>query len=206
MWHGHCALNPTGKDQLYPDEILEIERKYFNRVKSSTSLAPKTKLWSFDDQDKYDNLINGWTRYWNEIFKPTDPLDPDFVKALIAPESGFREKIITKNGARSSARGLAQLIDQTIKALGDEKGEMKDHFVTITREDALNPSLNICAAVRWIFRKKETATARLKRPATWDESMMEYKAVLAKKLSGKPYNKNISQKFNKYLKELKREK
>lgn len=204
VWDGHCALNPSGKDQFYPEEILEIERKYFNRIKGGPVIAPKTRLWSFDDQDKYDHIIKGWTRYWNEIFESADPLDPNFVKALIASESGFREKIITKNGPRSSARGLAQLIDQTIKVLGDEKGELKDHYITITHEQALNPSLNICAAVRWLFRKKETASARLKRPATWDEAMMEYKAVLANKLNGKPYNKNILQKFNKYLKELKR--
>ena len=204
VWHGYCALNPSGKDQLYPNEIFEIEKKYFNRIKSTTSIAPKTKKWNFkNDPNKYDNLINGWTRYWNEIFNSEDPLDPDLVKALIASESGFNENALTKNGQRSFARGLAQLIDETIKALGDESGELKDHFVTITHEEALDPSLNICAAIRWLFRKKETASRRLKRTANWNETMMEYKAILAKKLNKKPYNKKILTTFNQYLKELK---
>jgi hypothetical protein len=34
--------------------------------------------------------------------------------------------------------------------------------------------------------------------------MMEYKAILAKKIKGQPYNKNILLKFNMYLKELKK--
>jgi hypothetical protein len=204
VWSGHCALNPSGKDQLYPEEILEIEKKYFNRIKGGPSIAPSIASWKFENRDKYDHLIKGWTRYWNDVFESADPLDPDFVKALIASESSFEEGAINKNGARSSARGLTQLIDQTIKVLGDDKGELKDHFVIITHEQALNPSLNICAAVRWLFRKKETASARLKRAATWDEVMMEYKAVLSKKVNGKPYNKNISKTFNKRLRELKR--
>jgi hypothetical protein len=155
VWNGHCALNPSGKDQLYPEEILEIEKKYFNRIKGGPAVAPNILSWKFENRDKYDNLIKGWTRYWNEVFELTDPLDPDFVKALIASESSFKENIVTKNGPRSSARGLSQLIDQTIKALGDENGELKDHLITLTHEQALNPSLNICAAIRWLLEKKK---------------------------------------------------
>jgi hypothetical protein len=30
---GHCARNPSGKDQLYPDEIKTISEKYFKNLK-----------------------------------------------------------------------------------------------------------------------------------------------------------------------------
>jgi len=39
---------------------------------------------------KYDDIIRGWTNYWNNIFKPSEPLDPDLVKALIGSESSFK--------------------------------------------------------------------------------------------------------------------
>ena len=46
-------------------------------------------LAEFDDANKYDVLIRGWVRYWNEIFQPKNPLDPNLVKALMATESSF---------------------------------------------------------------------------------------------------------------------
>ncbi|MDP3788419.1 MAG: hypothetical protein Q8Q60_03850 [Candidatus Chromulinivorax sp.] len=38
------------------------------------------------------------------------------------------------------------------------------------------PSVNICSGVRWLFRKQITASSRLKRKATWEEAIIEYKA------------------------------
>lgn len=191
VWRAHCAFNPSKKDQLYSDEILEITRKNFKRLRGAPDLAPKTKEWRFDNRNSYDELIRGWTRYWNEVFKPNDPLDPNFIKALIASESSFHEKTIIKFGKRNFARGLCQLIDQTIKALGDDKGELKDHYINFDHDEALNPSINICAAIRWLFRKKETASAKLKREASWEEALMDYKAILSKKIRKESYNKKI---------------
>jgi len=201
----HCALNPSRKDQLFPDEILEIQKKFFNRIKNTTSVAPMTKLWNFknNNKDKYDVLINGWTRYWNEVFNSSQPLDPNIVKSLIASESGFNDNIVIKAAPRNFARGLMQITDETLKILADEKGELKDHYVTLTKDDALNPSLNICGAIRWLFRKKETASSKLKREATWEEVVMDYKAILGKVIQKKDHNKNIMIKFNQYLLELK---
>ena len=31
--HAHCANNPSGKDQLYPDEIQEMAQENFSKVK-----------------------------------------------------------------------------------------------------------------------------------------------------------------------------
>lgn len=45
----------------------------------------------------------------------------------------------------------------------------------MSKGQLLDPSANICAGVRWLFRKKDTASARLKRTATWDETVIEYK-------------------------------
>lgn len=50
-----------------------------------------------------------------------------------------------------------QITDQTRKILADEKGEVKDHYLTLTSADASNPDVAICAAIRWLFHKRETA-------------------------------------------------
>ena len=77
--HEHCARNPSGKDHLYRDEILEIASQHFSTVKSK----PCALALGFSNGDKYDDLIAGWVQHWNEVLKPTEPLDPNLVKALI---------------------------------------------------------------------------------------------------------------------------
>jgi len=62
----------------------------------------------------------------------------------------------------------------------------------------LNPSANICAGVRWLFRKKETAAALLKRTATWEETVEDYKAILALRVHEKPYNPKPMNDFREY--------
>ena len=87
--HGHCANNPKRKnnsqvrDYLTSDEIHEIANQYFKDL----SGPPTPGKLPFEDSDKYDELIRGWTQYWNDVFHPETPLDPDVVKALIASES-----------------------------------------------------------------------------------------------------------------------
>lgn len=64
--HGHCARNPTGKDQLYSDEIQEMAEQNFSKVKEKPcpiDLGFKNK------GDQYDDFIAGWTKYWNDVFK-----------------------------------------------------------------------------------------------------------------------------------------
>lgn len=88
---GHCAHNPTGKDQLYPDEILEMAKQNFPKVKEK----PCPIDLGFENKgDQYDDFIAGWTKYWNDVFSPKTPLDPNVVKALIASESGFNPKML----------------------------------------------------------------------------------------------------------------
>jgi hypothetical protein len=171
---GHCARNPTGKDQLYPDEIQEMAKQNFRNVKEKPCPIP---LGAGKAGTRYDDLIAGWTKYWNDVFKPEPPLDPNIVKALIASESGFDPKILANKKNKNSARGLMQITNDTRKILGDEKGELKDHYLTLTREDLNDPSNNICAGIRWLFRKHVIASSLLKRTATWEEAVAEFKGA-----------------------------
>ncbi len=59
---GHCAKNPSGKDQLYPDEMGEISNHQFKDLKvkpCALNLGFKKNGAAFDD------FITGWTQYWN---------------------------------------------------------------------------------------------------------------------------------------------
>jgi len=77
----------------------------------------------------------------------------------------------------NSARGLSQITNNTRKILSDEKGELKDHYITTTKKDLNDPNISICAGIRWLFRKKDIATAKLKRNASWEEAVYEYKGL-----------------------------
>ncbi len=172
--HGHCARNPTGKDQLYPDEIQEIGERNFPTIK----VKPCPIGFEFGKKGtQYDDLIAGWTKYWNDVLKPDVPLDPNTVKALIATESSFNPKILANKKDQNSARGLMQITNATRRILGNEKGELKDHFLTLTREDLNDPSNNICAGIRWLFRKRAIASDLLKRNVSWEEAVAEFKGT-----------------------------
>ncbi|HLB59808.1 MAG TPA: transglycosylase SLT domain-containing protein [Bdellovibrionota bacterium] len=180
---GHCRHNRSKKDEIYKDEINEISRTRFNSLKGSPFPCDlgfnKTKAYN---GNSYDSLIRGWTKYWNEVLKPKIPLDPNLVKALIASESSFNPNSNKLASKGNKARGLMQVTDQTIKMLKNEKGELKDHLIDLDQKDMYAPSPNISAGIRWLFRKKETASARLKREATWEEAVAEYKSYLDKML------------------------
>lgn len=170
---GHCRGNPSLKDSLYADEISEIFRENFEKLTGS----PSPNNLGFKNGNDFDSPIRGWTKYWNEVFRPNEPLDPDLVKALIATESGFRSDVVVKVGkTKNRARGLMQVTDESQKILGDPKGELRDHLVHVDQEDMSDPNQNICAGVRWLFRKKQIADAEAKRELTWLEAIQKYKA------------------------------
>ena len=91
------------------------------------------------------------------------------MKALIASESSFRENLRIKAGKHNFANGLMQVTDQSLVALRNEDGEIKDQYITITQKEALDPDANICAGVRWLFQKQRLASGKLGRNASWDE-------------------------------------
>jgi len=194
----HCARNPSGKDQLYPDEIREIATQHFSGLKN----RPCPLSLGFKNGSKYDDLITGWVQYWNEVLKPDQLLEPNLVKALIASESGFRPELLHKKRDPGSARGLMQITNDARKLLNNEK-ELKDHFVTVTRQDLDDPGVNICAGVRWLFRKREIASVvRVKRQATWLEAAEEYKGDLKGLLNKDPGSQGDVAPFLKYLEKV----
>ncbi len=140
--------------------------------------APVPTIWR-NHHSLNGDRDRGWTKYWNEIFQPSDPLDPDLVKALIATESSFRTNKKVRAGKRAGlARGLMQVTDWTLRTLKEEDGELRDHLVDLNQQDMTDPTANIAAGIRWLFRKRETASAKLKRQATWEEATADYKGYL----------------------------
>lgn len=209
--HGHCADNPnrgkgkkakTVRDYIETNEMNEIAKDQFGSLKGPPAPAPKE--WPYKSSDLYDDLIRGWTKYWNDIFHPSYPLDPNLVKALIASESGFNPKPNDQSTKSSGkARGLIQLTDQTIRILGDVNGELKDHYVKMSRDDAYDPNLSVAAGTRWLFYKKEWASNKLGREASWDEAIAAYKGYLPGIISGKNPNPTGMQNIRKHYQELK---
>ncbi len=197
--HKHCARNPSGKDQLYPEEIQEIAFQNFSKLKISPCPLPS----SFGEHGtKYDDLIAGWVQYWNDVLKPNEPLDPNLVKALIASESGFDPNQIAKKKNSNSARGLMQITNDTRKLLDGFHGDLKDHLVTATKAELNDPNVNICAGVRWLFEKKLQASFHMKKPASWVETVWEYKGLRVAK--NKQEAENIKNIFNKFYQEFRK--
>jgi hypothetical protein len=201
--HEHCAENRSHKDELSFDEIQYISNTYFSSLVGPPT--PHNLVKEFEKADDYDIEIRGWAKYWNDIFRLDDPLDPNLVKALIATESSF--DIVPKRTIKT-AHGLMQITNKTHRYLRDTKIELKDYLVVLTLKQLLDPSANICSGVRWLFRKKETASSKLKRKATWINAIQDYKGYLDLILDNQDYNDrpmNDLDKFYKILQENKNE-
>jgi hypothetical protein len=76
--------------------------------------------------------------------------------------------------------------------------------MTTKAKDTSDPNLSIGAAVRWLFRKRDLASRRLKRQATWREAIAEYKSYLPDMVSGKDPNPEQMQKLDDIYKRLKK--
>lgn len=174
---GHCRKNPSGKDRLDGDEIEIISN--MSPFKDSKNLPlPYSGNEKVQNPNVYDILIAGWCKYWNDIFKPDIPIDSNFIKALMESESRFKPDSSANNKKSiGQARGLIQITEATLRILKNRKGEIKDHYIDISKEELFTPSKNICAATRWLFRKKEILQKRLGRTPTWPEVVVEYKGL-----------------------------
>lgn len=169
---GTCAKNPSGRDQLYPEEVREIAERNFAEFMGK----PLPTIDEFGEAGNlYDHLIQGWTQYWSDILSPGDPLDPKLVKALIASESGFNPEAWNKESGPARARGLMQVRDDSLRFLSNDGKDLKDHFANFQEDDMLNPNYSICAGIRWMYRKKEIAESRAGHPISWREAVIEYK-------------------------------
>lgn len=82
--------------------------------------------------------------------------------------------------------------------LQDIHGELKDHLIRVTATQLLEPSTNICAGIRWLFRKKELAKNKLKREPTWIEAVADYKDYLNDIIAGNHYNPKPMEDLKKY--------
>ena len=102
---------------------------------------------------------------------------------------------------QNSARGLMQVTNDTRKILADEKGDLKNHYLTLTREDLNDPGNNICAGIRWLFLKRTIASNQLGRPATWEEAVAEFKGA---RRATKSRSSVLMGRFDKYLEALKK--
>ncbi|MBK8202077.1 MAG: transglycosylase SLT domain-containing protein [Bdellovibrionales bacterium] len=105
-------------------------------------------------------------------------LEPNVVKALIASESDFK----VDPPRNLKATGIAQITPETLKALQDPAGEVKDFiFKNIRKKDLKNPDVAIPMAVRWLSRKKRLAEGKLGAAASAEEIILEYKGMLKSK-------------------------
>lgn len=178
---GHCRKNPSGKNLIKGDEIQKIAQS--QKFKEVPTKANEAILKNSELSNLYNELINGWVAFWNDQFKVEPPLHPNHVKALIASESTFDSKVPndTNSPDIGAARGLMQITVVTQHYLAGYKGEIKDHLVIITDDEIWDPNKNICAGVRWLFRKREITKSKLKRDPTWEEVLWDYKGALKSK-------------------------
>jgi len=193
---GHCRKNPSGKDRLKGDEIEFISMTSTFQESNPRPCPYKGKV-KIPNANDYDFFIAGWCKYWNEIFKPETPINPNFVKALIESETHFKADTITPNKKKSigQARGLIQITEEIWRTLKNYKGEIKDFYVDPTKDELLLPEKNICAGIRWLFRKREMLQRRLKKEPTWIEVMLEYKGLYAQYKRGGKEAKEIYDRF-----------
>ena len=68
-------------------------------------------------------------------------------------------------------------------------------------KDLKNPNIAIPMGIRWLFRKRETARAKLKRTPTDIELILEYKGLLKSKT---PWKRSALDSFNRHFKKLKK--
>jgi hypothetical protein len=186
---GQCRWDTSKKDRLFPDEIHAIAATHFGGVTGGPAAG---KLPEFKDADKYDKLIRGWTKYWNDVFlgdaltdsPAEEPLDPNLVKALMASESSFDPDPSHHQLPNGEwVLGILQLTESTVRILKDQRGELKDQYIILELNDLLDPGLSICAAVRWLYQKHKLATHELKRTADWLEAVACYKGELRRLLA-----------------------
>lgn len=200
---GHCRRNPSKKNLLKGDEMELISKsKLFMNPKIQVSKKNlNLPLVAIEKQNKYDELISGWTAFWNDVFQLKNPLHPNHVKALIATESTFNPKAKAPNPKPTGlARGLMQITEQTARNAKDHKSrEYQDHYIDLKYEELWDANKNIAFGVRHLFRKRETAKAKLKREPTWLEVLMDYKGRLKSKTQT---TKEVKDKLKNLIKKL----
>lgn len=192
----HCRQSETTTQSV----ITVFEAKDMGELFPEPSPHLNNDLGFGKRGSEFDRLINGWTEYWNQVLKPNPPLDARVVKALIASESSFKPNSGKKK--KNTARGLMQLMPLTLRALNGAKDELKDHLFEFESDEIFDPSLNIASGIRWLFRKRELAGRRLKREASWEEAVSEYKDYLRRALKNPHHPQKGMHDFRRFLRLL----
>jgi hypothetical protein len=201
---GHCRRNEKRKTEFYSaDELNIIAETKFQELANESEVMPIPDHLGFRNGNKYDLLIAGWTKFWNEVLMPQRPLAPDLVKALIATESSFNLPADQRSND-GMARGLIQVTESTRKILQDLRGELKNHHIELTIDQSREAATNIAAGVRWLHHKKSLMEKKLKREVTWEEAIIGYKG-LSKQVGRVPKANEIITKLGKYHARLKRQ-
>ena len=197
----HCRKNKSKKDQLKGDEIDLISNHHLFK-NPKLKVTPNNLGFKEDGKNgnQFDDLINGWVAYWNDVFKTDPPLHPNFVKVLIATESGFDQtsKIFNKKPI-GFARGLMQITEQAQRQLVGGEKELRDHLVILDDDEIMDPNKNVCAGTRWLFRKREILKSQIKKSPNWEDVLMGYKGKFFKKSEE---NLKIKNKIRKFLKKI----
>lgn len=124
----HCRRNPSGRDQLYPAEILEIFEVGKKHVPELGKIGKIVAPDLVKIANGFDEAILVWTKYWNDVFEPAVALDPNVVKALLGSESTFgRFSGDTRVNKGNFARGPFQITDQTRKILATWEETVADY-------------------------------------------------------------------------------
>lgn len=138
------------------------------------------------DKGQYDQRIQFWLKYWKDQGLIKEDIDPLLVKAIIACESSFSERVITKMPG-STATGLMQIVKTTMRILAGKLGkEIRKSNIDISQEEAREANINIAAGTRWLIYKITTSPWRKKLSKkdrlyggvkfyhSWDEFGEEY--------------------------------
>ena len=80
---GHCRKNKSRKLEYYSaSELRLMSEMYFSQLKSSELPTPNSLDFRYGN--KFDLLIGGFVKFWNDVLKPDELLKPNHIKALIA--------------------------------------------------------------------------------------------------------------------------
>lgn len=149
---GHCRVNPAHKLKTLFNSNLKY--LFLNKKKKYPKLK---KIKGEKDFGQYDEMIQFWLDYWKDKKEISFNLDPMLIKSIIAVESSFRERVITKV-VGSSATGLMQITKNTMKWLAgkpqkDGHIQIRKNQVDINQEEARIANSNIAAGIRWLIFK-----------------------------------------------------
>ncbi|MGB0452657.1 MAG: transglycosylase SLT domain-containing protein [Bacteriovoracaceae bacterium] len=151
----HCRKNSKSKKSfLYRSNLNYIYENFRNKYKYKN--LKRIKGFS-QDKGQYDELVQFWFKYWKDQGLIKEDIDPLLIKAIIAVESSFREKVIT-NISNSTATGLMQITKTTMRILAKKLGtEIRKFNIDITQNEAKEANPNIAAGVRWLIYKITTS-------------------------------------------------